>query len=156
MTIAPTIIIDTREQTPLQFQNLESEPGTLQSGDYSIKGMEHLIGIERKSTADLISSVTSGRERFERELHRLHGFRFKRLLIEGTIEDVRQHRYRSKANPKSVLNSLHAFEVRYDVPVVWGGSRKECALLVEQWAVWFAREQLKAVEHILKEGETNF
>jgi DNA excision repair protein ERCC-4 len=134
------IIIDTREQTPLTFERFEAVTGTLQSGDYSIQGLEHRFAIERKSIPDLVQSLTTGRERFERELHRLRGFDFKRLLIVGTEEEIHKHEYRSKTTPKSVLHSLNAFEVRYDIPVVWGGSESHSARLIERWAFWYARE----------------
>ncbi len=123
MTPVPTIIIDTREQTPLTFTRFPSERGTLQSGDYSIRGLENLFSIERKVPGDLVQSVTRERDRFERELHRLRGFDFARFLIVGTEQDILDHNYRSKAAPKAVLNSLRAFEVRYRVPVVWAGTR---------------------------------
>lgn len=142
------VVIDTREQSPLDF--LHSAPGTLTSGDYSLLGAEHLFAVERKSIADLVGSLTSGRERFERELHRLRGFHFKRLLIEGTDEDIIEHRYLSKALPKSILHSLSAFEIRYDIPVVFGGSRERCARLVEKWAYWFAREVLATSAGVYK------
>ena len=136
----PTIIIDTREQAPLIFEHLPFENGGLTSGDYSVKGLEHLFAVERKSLDDLCGSVTSGRERFERELHRLRGFAFKRLLIVGEEKDVLEGNYRSKATPKSILGSLYSFEVRYDIPVVWGGNESNSALLVERWAYRYARE----------------
>jgi ERCC4-type nuclease len=102
--------------------------------------LEHKFAVERKSIADLVGSITSGRERFERELHRLRGYDFKRLLIVGTEEDVINHNYRSKANPKSVLGSIYAFEVRYDIPVVWGVNEEISALKIEQWAFRYTKE----------------
>ncbi len=140
------IVIDTREQTPFQFTNLESQRGTLQSGDYSISGLEHLFAVERKSIADLVGSMTAGRDRFERELHRLRGFDFKRLLIAGTEQDVISGNYRSNAKPKSVLHTLYAFEARYAIPVVFGGDEASCAKLVERWAYWYAREVLSVAD----------
>jgi len=69
---APVIIIDSREQTPLQFTRLEARVATLPSGDYSIAGLEELFAVERKSIPDLVACCTGqNRERFERELHRL-------------------------------------------------------------------------------------
>lgn len=50
--VRPTIITDTREQTPLVFTNLVTVAGTLTSGDYAPRGLEHLAAIERKSAAD--------------------------------------------------------------------------------------------------------
>jgi ERCC4-type nuclease len=135
-----TIVIDTREQNPLIFSRLDAERGTLQSGDYSVAGLEHLFAVERKSLDDLAASIGRERDRFERELHRLRGFRFKRLLIVGTEEDVANHCYRSKITSRSVLHSLHALEARYDIPVVFAPSAEAGARLVERWAYWFSRE----------------
>ena len=53
MGISPVIIIDTREQIPWEFRDLPTEPGTLDTGDYSVSGLEHLIAVERKSLDDL-------------------------------------------------------------------------------------------------------
>lgn len=133
----PTIIIDTREQRPLVFQNLTSQSGTLQSGDYSIQDLEHDFAIERKSVADLCQSVTRGRERFERELHRLRGFSFARVLIVGSPHEVQA----TAANPKSVFSSISAFEARYGVPFIWEPSPDLAARLIERWAWFFWRDR---------------
>lgn len=84
----PLIIIDSREQTPLAFEHFPSRCGTLQSGDYSLAGHEGRFTVERKSVADLIGSLTAGRERFERECHRLRGYDFARLLIVGHPDEL--------------------------------------------------------------------
>ena len=141
---SPTIITDTREQTPLIFHNLESETGTLYTGDYSAKGLEELLAIERKTTADLVASLTSGRDRFMHELHRLRGFRFCRLLVIGCRVEIEQHRYRSRTKPRAVLASLAAVEARFDLPVIFCPEPTEAALKVEQWIFWQWREQMKA------------
>ena len=125
--------MDTREQSPLVFKHLPARPGTLTTGDYSFAGAEELFSIERKAIPDLISSCTIGRERFERELHRLRGFRFARLLVIGTEAEVLVHHYRSNATPKAVLHSLWAFEARYNVPVVFAPDVDRAAILVERW-----------------------
>jgi hypothetical protein len=38
--VAPVLVIDNREQTPLVFTRLRSVRGTLYSGDYGIRGLE--------------------------------------------------------------------------------------------------------------------
>jgi ERCC4-type nuclease len=139
--LIPTVLIDTREQDPLPVERLPTRTESLYTGDYSVDGLQHVFAVERKSLDDLAGSlVDSGRERFERELHRLRGFRFARLLIVGTEDDIRAARYRSRITPNSVLGSLRAFEVRYDVPVVFEPDRYAAACLVEQWASYFTRE----------------
>ena len=69
-------MVDTREQEPLIFQRLSSIQGALTAGDYSVAGMEDLFSIERKTVSDLVGCcMGANRERFERELHRLRGYR---------------------------------------------------------------------------------
>lgn len=139
-----TIITDTREQIPLTFVNLPTETSTLYSGDYSVKGMEEIFTIERKTIADIVGSLTTGRDRFMNELHRLRGYRFRRLLIVGTRHEIETGQYRSKAKPRAVLASLAAIEARYDIPVIFSASARTAAALVERWAFWSWREHSKA------------
>src|SRR5208282_3612482 len=137
----PVVVIDTREQTPLPFGRLKTIPGGLNCGDYSVAGLEHLFAIERKTVADLVACCSGeNRERFERELHRLRGFRFKRLLIIGTELDIRQAKYRSNIKPQAVLATIAAFEIRYDLPVLFAATPTEGARMIERWAYWFSRE----------------
>jgi ERCC4-type nuclease len=77
--LEPTVIIDTREQTRLPIRDLPTVRGTLATGDYSLAGCELLFAVERKTVADLAACcMGDNRDRFERELHRLRDFRFKR------------------------------------------------------------------------------
>ena len=118
--VRPTIVIDTREQTPLSFRRLESVRRELLTGDYSFLGSEDTFAVERKTIADLTGCCTgSSRERFFRELHRLRGFRFKRLLVVGSLSDIEAHQYVSQVSPQAVLSTLGAIEARFDVPAVF-------------------------------------
>lgn len=147
----PTVIIDTREQAPLPIRRLPVIRAGLYSGDYGIAGLEDVFSIERKSVADLVGCcVNSNRERFEHELHRLRGYRFKRLLIIGQRVEVEQKHYRSAIAPASVLGTLAAFEIRYDCPVVWASTPEEGAELVERWAWYFAREHVEQVNALFR------
>ena len=150
--VVPSIVIDTREQTPLEFLRMVAMRGTLTTGDYSFAGGEDVFAIERKSIADLVSCcIGENRERFERELHRMRGYWFKRLVICGPREDVENHAYRSAIAPKAVLNTVSAFEVRYEVPVCWFSGPDEAAKQIEDWAWWSAREIVERVNS-LKRG----
>ncbi len=111
----PVIVTDSREKLPLPFTNLKNVRGTLQTGDYSVRGLETLYAVERKSVADLVSCCVGGsRARFDRELHRLRGYRFKRLLIVGTECEIEQGCYCSNVKPGAVLGTLAMIEARYD------------------------------------------
>jgi len=147
----PTVIIDTREQAPLLFTRLPAIRAGLLTGDYSIRGLENLFAIERKSIPDLVSCCcASNRERFENELHRLRGYRFKRLLIVGTVKEITEGAYRSQIKPSCVLGSLAAWEVRYDVPVEWQPTPEAAARRVEGWAWYFAREIVEGCNGLLR------
>jgi DNA excision repair protein ERCC-4 len=149
--VRPVIVIDTREQTPLPFARLASERGTLQTGDYSFRGGEELFAVERKSVADLVGCcVGENRERFFRELHRLRGYRFKRLLVVGTREEIERHDYRSNVAPKAVLATLSALEVRFDVPVMFSPTPEDAGRQIESWTYWFAREIVCAANELAR------
>ncbi len=66
---------------------------------------------------DLVGSLTSGRDRFTRELERMRGYSFRRLLIIGSRREIEEHVYRSKARPAAILGSLWTFEVRSPLPI---------------------------------------
>jgi len=149
-TPQPIVLIDSRERTPLLFENLPTERATLPTGDYSVKGFESDFCIERKSVADLVQSATFERERFERELVRMRGYSFRRLLIVGTLADIEAHRYRSQTNPKSVIASVTAFEIRYQLPVCYCPTPEAAAVQVERWAFYFLRERLIAASETMR------
>jgi DNA excision repair protein ERCC-4 len=155
----PVIIVDTREQNSLPFSRLKTQTGTLITGDYSVAGLESLFSIERKTVVDLVGcSVGQNRDRFERELHRLRGFQFKRLLIVGSETEILKGDYRSNIKPAAVLGTLRAFEVRYNVPVVFCETAESAASRIELWAFYFAREMVQAVNELWRSGrrEANF
>jgi ERCC4-type nuclease len=155
------IVVDTREQDPLPFEDGEYVIKGLEYGDYSFVGGERLFSVERKSVADLTACCCNGkkdsgvnnRARFERELKQLRAYRFKRLLIIGQPEDVWARKYRSRIHPNAVMGSVSTWEVRYDIPVVWAMTQRLGAGLVRKWARIFAEEFLSVAKAIQK-GDT--
>lgn len=139
-----TVVIDNREQLPLDLTfpyegkpfTLRSVRGTLQTGDYAIRGLEHLLAIERKSLDDLCGVVTHGRERFIRELERLRGFRTRLLVIESSLSACLLGQYRSRVSPLAIVGSLHKWRARYGLQFEWAGTRSEAAISIARslWA----------------------
>jgi ERCC4-type nuclease len=154
--LRPVIAVDTREKEPLKFTRLQAVERALFTGDYSIMGLEEEFAVERKSLDDLVNCcLSSNRDRFEHELHRLRGFRFKRLLIVGTRAEIEAQRYHSRISPKSVLATLSAFEVRYSVPFIFCSSPEEAAEMIERWAFYFSREVVKNANALLRGCEAS-
>ena len=133
------LICDSREQRPYTFQ-APSETGTLQVGDYSLSGGEHLVAVERKTIDDLIGCLTTDRDRFERELHKGKALDYFALVIEASLSDLANGRYRSKMLPKSAVQSLLAFSVRYRLPIFFCENREYSQRVTESLLCKYARE----------------
>jgi len=147
----PTILVDTREQEPLVFARLPSVRATLVTADYSVLGLERLFAVERKDLDDLANCCSGqSRQRFERELHRLRGYPFRRLLIIGSEHDIRQAKYHSNINPQSIIGSLATWEIRFNLPVVFSASAEQAARQLERWAFYLAREIIQNANHLAK------
>lgn len=117
-----TAIIDSREQLPYDLAPFKTVRCGLPTGDYSVEGYETEITIERKSLDDFIGSISTGRERFEREIERLLKFESKMILVEGSAEDILKQRYVSRMNPTSVFGTIASF-IAKGVPVMLAGNR---------------------------------
>ena len=133
------ILIDTRERIPYKFEN-PSEVGTIPIGDYSICGLESHIAIERKELNDLIGCLTTGRERFERELYKARALDYFALIIEASLSDLVNGNYRSRMGSKSAIQSLLAFSVRYRLPIFFAESREYSQRVTESLLCKYARE----------------
>ena len=117
----PIIAIDTREKTPYPFS--PGEVVTLQTGDYSVIGLEDRVAIERKTKSDAFNSLGRERARFEREVSRLGELEFGAIVVEASLPDLLHPPRYSQMNPRAVVASLLAWSVRYGVPVYFAGDR---------------------------------
>jgi len=124
-----TIIVDNREQQPWTFRGIKADArqqhrpmeipwewGTLKEGDYSIKGMESLVCIERKSLADVFGSCGAGRERFEREHQRMAMLAYAAVLIEADWQTIlKEPPEHTKLKPKCIFRTAISWAQRYGV-----------------------------------------
>ena len=86
------VIKDTRERDGWYFKESNYCQGMvdkkLDTGDYSVEGLEDVLCIERKgSVSELANNIVD--KRFDRELERMRSFEFRFLLLEFSLEDVR-------------------------------------------------------------------
>jgi ERCC4-type nuclease len=129
-----TIIVDTREQTPWCFpEDQQVVRAGLPAGDYSIRGYEETIALERKSLNDLVSTVIHQRDRFFKELVKLKSYRRKLVVVEGDVSDIFELRYNSKAHPFSILGAIQNYHAIFNIPFVFWGSRE----YAERMALWW-------------------
>lgn len=99
-------IVDSREQLPLDLAPLRVEVDTLPTGDYSVRGLESLIAIERKSLGDLLACVGVERSRFDRSVQRLLGYQVRALVVESSWQEIERSEWRSHLRPTHVIGSL--------------------------------------------------
>lgn len=125
-----TVLVDHREQLPYSFSDLPPkaawrgrlcvpiERTHLVTGDYTIRGLEDRLALERKSLADLYGTIGQARERFEAELERLNQMTFAAVIVEATLREawnpaaVRSE-WMSRLKPRAVEGSVVAWSVRY-------------------------------------------
>lgn len=126
-----TIIIDTREQQPWEFVHQAKANKKLNTGDYSIEGLENIIVIERKkSVSEIATNILESR--FKDVLERLNAIPYKFILLEFDLHDV--FRYPEGSNiPKSqwkkirisptfILKHITDWQIIYNIPTIFCGS----------------------------------
>ena len=153
------VVVDSREQAPWSFtgasvyEGTQVVQGSLQSGDYSLEGFEHLVACERKSLPDLVACLGRERPRFARELERARGLDAFCVVVEGSWQELAQGQYRSQLQPHSACQSIASFMARMGVPFWFCGTRPAaeycCWSFLRQWLQGRVHE-LKAVERMLK------
>lgn len=133
------ILIDNREQCPLDFKivgNVTQVIGTrLDVGDYacmmepnSLNSVGHIppIFFERKTIEDLFGTLTSGMERFKREIERSIVSKCKLyLIVEGTLSDVLAGSRFSQVNPDSIIKTVFTLKLKYDIHPIFCQDREE-------------------------------
>lgn len=122
----PVIVVDTREQAGFAYSFAwfskwfaGVERATLRAGDYSIKGMENQIAIERKSLSDLVTSTIGDRERFLAQCERLAKLKRKAIVIEASLAQTKSWYPESGAHPNAVVGTLFALQERWGIQVIW-------------------------------------
>lgn len=144
-----TIMVDTREQLPYSFTNIEAggkrlivptESGTLHTGDYSIKEFDNCVAIERKSVNDFYGSITDERARLEAEFERMEAMVFSAIVVEGRLESVLDpFLHGRKVTPQAVRATIGAWSVRYRTRWFFLTSRNQGELMTFELLKQFYR-----------------
>jgi len=135
-----TIIRDTREQTGWNWISSDRCTGTvvtkLDTGDYSIQGLEDRLCIERKkSVAEFATNITE--KRFWKELERTRDYSYSFLICEFDMYDIdiypegsgipRRMFPKIKVRRNFILSKLVEIQTKYNIFVNLCGSDVEIA-----------------------------
>lgn len=122
------IIQDTREKHPWNF-SYSCEIGTLETGDYTIKGLERLVRIERKASIEEIAN-NLGKEfdRFEREMTRMLEYKYRYVVCEFPISDIINYpnscklkmvRDKAYMSGKFLLKRVNELQINYGINFIF-------------------------------------
>jgi DNA excision repair protein ERCC-4 len=90
-----------------------------------VAGFEDRIAVERKTAEDLISCLMGdNRQRFERELAKAKSYDTFLVIIEASLQDIAEGRYRSAMKPHAALQSIAAMMIRHRVSFLFAGNRE--------------------------------
>lgn len=150
----PVVVIDTREPIFQRYDftafglPLVTEK-KLETGDYSIEGLEEIVAVERKTLDDLAKSITL--DRFWAELLRAkeNHSRFC-VIVEGTIAQVRAGLYASAVKPAAILGACLTIGTRYGFPIIWAENRQEAI----SYTATYLRHCYELRAELLQENET--
>lgn len=128
------IFVDSREQKPLSFKI--SEVAKLDIGDYSVpRELYAHTHVDRKSFGDFCSTVTVGRERFEREILRAEDLDvFLFIVVETNLYSMNETNFFSpkKFNLDYVCHNMREIQHKFHkrCQFVFSGGRKNSGLLI--------------------------
>ncbi len=81
------VVIDKREKRPFTFQQFNNKPiidyEILNTGDYTIRGLETHFAIEYKSHQDFLNCLTDDYTRFQTQVLRLQQIPHSYIIVEG-------------------------------------------------------------------------
>lgn len=129
-------VCDTREPPDCAWRlGIPTVRAKLESGDYSFRGGESSVAIERKTLSDWIGSLTFGRARFEREMDRLSTFSRAVIVVEANLDEVLGGDYRSAVTPKALRGSIASIQARWGVSTQFIGDRAKAEEFATTWLV---------------------
>lgn len=126
-----TIIVDTREQKPWIFEHHAKANHKLDTGDYSIEGLENLIVIERKrNVAEFANNITE--KRFVDVVERLSKIRYSFILFEFNIDQVMTYPIGSdipkrlwdkiRISPTFLLKHIVDLQINHNIKIIFCGN----------------------------------
>lgn len=126
------ILVDSREQAPWRF-DAATERKTLDTGDYTLKGFEIVLTVERKSLDDLVHTVIHDWLRFTKQLRRMAAMDSAAIVVESNVDLLMGGQFASKASPASVRGKLSAIWLDFGVPTMFLSSPQLAAEWVENY-----------------------
>lgn len=135
-----TIIVDTREQQPWAFENYATAHKKLDTGDYSIEGLQHLLCIERKkSVSEFANNIVESR--FQDVVMRMSQLKYSFLLLEFSLHDILIYPVGStvpkkmwdkiKITPAFLMKHILELQLQHNIKVYFCGNSSNAEKMAE-------------------------
>ncbi len=143
------VIKDTREQDGYTFESFTGRYTSckgmvvkkLDTGDYSLEGLEDRLCIERKGrVSELAINLGKDKSRFMREIERMQEFEFPFLILEFSLDDVIKfpegadipegNMSKVKITGKYLLKMLVEIQMNYNIPVYFCDNKRNAKFLI--------------------------
>ena len=149
-----TVIQDTREQKGWYFSEYDKcsgmEQGSLKTGDYTLKGFEEMVCIERKfSVEEIATNLGKKKKAFDAEMKRMQEFPFRYIICEFSMSDlidypnsifsdymkqtrpdyVKQQISKRRITGKYLLRALMEYQTWYGIHVLFCDDKKNAFLV---------------------------
>ena len=130
------VLVDTREKNPWELVSgrvLGREFVKLDTGDYTVAGLEDKLCIDRKANVNEIAgNVTQAR--FKKELIRIKEFPHAFLILEASAQDVLDYphtanlpekiRKKIRINGNYLMRCLNRMQIKYGFNIIYAGNRE--------------------------------
>ena len=147
-----TALIDSREQTPLDLAPLRVELATLATGDYSVRGLEQVVAIERKSAEDMLACIGRERERFDREIQRLLAYPVRAIVVEAGWQFWERGEWRGNVTPNAAIGSLLGW-IAAGVPIVMAYDHARAGRFVSRILYTAVRRRWREARELVRNVE---
>jgi predicted DNA-binding protein len=146
---AYTVIKDTREQDGYTFEAFTGRYTSckgmivekLDTGDYSLEGLEDRLCIERKGRiSELAINLGKDKARFMREIERMKEFEFRFLVLEFSLDDVlkfpegadipERNMSKVKITGKYILKMLIEIQMNHNIPIYFCDNKRNAKYLI--------------------------
>ena len=123
------MLVDTREQDPLDFNNSSVEK--LFIGDYLLQSDSfNYTYVDRKSESDFLGTLASGLPRFEREIQKavdLNSYLF--VVVESSISDIKYNhkKFHRKSSLEYIFHNMRYLSHKYarHIQFIFTGDREK-------------------------------
>jgi len=125
MVPAITMLVDSHEQQPYEFENLVRIAGTIRqtlpAGDYAIAEAPEIFCVERRRVDEfntIFSNPSDNRSPFLQELEPLLDYPHRFLVIEGTLQSVKGGGRLGQYHKNGMMDFLDALTARYGIQII--------------------------------------